>query len=79
MLKCSPANLFSMFRRCACCQCLLGESAPFDDDLSSHGMCASCERRIEANGPFAIRAMDLFQKLFKKARCQEFTACSPLV
>ncbi len=47
-----------MFRWCAYCLGFLGESAPWEDFSSSHGLCTACERagRLEdANAPARIR------------------------
>jgi len=67
---------------CTYCQAFVGESAPLDDPSLSHGICESCEARVERDDDLIEQTegvRQLMHRLFAAASRRDRTACDALL
>lgn len=65
-----------MFRWCSYCQGLIGEVAPFSDYRVTHGICASCNQKLESHTEVdLLRARSVFNTLEEAGRGGSLEAC----
>lgn len=71
----------SMFRWCAYCQRLIGESEPLSTYLITHGVCEACQDGFMSYVPerSTLVARDLFAKLARLGASGDLEACEPFV
>lgn len=71
-----------MIRWCSYCQKFLGEAAPLDNALFTHGICAQCEAKL-ASAELLVSDTDairtLVRRLIKSATDGDDAACANLV
>jgi methanogenic corrinoid protein MtbC1 len=71
-----------MIRWCSYCQAFLGEFAPFDSAAVSHGICASCDARLEAGENLietTAPVRDLTNRIFECAKRGDASAIPALL
>ncbi len=67
-----------MIRWCCYCQTLLGEVAPLTDYTITHGICARCDERLEADEPLIAQnaaVINFYRALFDAGRDGELSTC----
>lgn len=67
---------------CSYCQAFIGESAPYDDPFMSHGICESCEARVERDDNVIEQTegvRQLMYRLLAAASKRDRAACDALL